>query len=193
MKIANSEEGIRERLIIAGIKEIELHGLNDFSLRRVASMCEVSCAAPYRHYKNKDELVLAIITYINSRWDMMGEQIEKNFEGDTARQLVEICTAIVRFLIANPNYLSIMLPVQSGMTEEQQEERGKIWARIEKLLCKYSNEKNLDGTGRTELEFLLQTLVYGTVVLLEGMNAEQCEVKIAIMRKELDRIIYNSY
>ena len=54
MKITYSDESIRERLIIAGIKEIELHGFNDFSLRRVAAACEVSCAAPYRHYKNKD-------------------------------------------------------------------------------------------------------------------------------------------
>ena len=29
MKSGNFEDGIRERLIIAGIKEIEKHGLND--------------------------------------------------------------------------------------------------------------------------------------------------------------------
>lgn len=189
MKIANSDEGVRERLIIAGIKEIELHGLTDFSLRRVASACEVSCAAPYRHYKNKDELVLAIIAYINSRWDMMSEQIEKTFEGDTARQLVEVCTANVRFLIANPNYLSIMLPVQSGMTEEQQTERGKIWSRIKTIEEKYADEKNFDAERREELAFLLQTLIYGTVMLLEGLSAAECEQKIFIMRKELGRIV----
>ncbi|MBQ8207774.1 MAG: TetR/AcrR family transcriptional regulator [Clostridia bacterium] len=189
MKIANSDEGIRERLIIAGIKEIELHGLTDFSLRRVASACEVSCAAPYRHYKNKDELVLAIIAYINSRWDMMSEQIEKTFEGDTARQLIEVCTANVRFLIANPNYLSIMLPVQSGMTEEQQSERARIWARIKNLAEKYATERNATDDGRAELAFLLQTLIYGTVMLLEGLSAAECEQKIIIMRKELERIV----
>ena len=189
MKIANSDEGVRERLIIAGIKEIELHGLTDFSLRRVASACEVSCAAPYRHYKNKAELVLAIIAYINSRWDMMSEQIEKTFEGDTARQLVEVCTANVRFLIANPNYLSIMLPVQSGMTEEQQTERGKIWSRIKTIEEKYADEKNFDAERREELAFLLQTLIYGTVMLLEGLSAAECEQKIFIMRKELGRIV----
>ena len=189
MKIANSDEGIRERLIIAGIKEIELHGLTDFSLRRVASACEVSCAAPYRHYKNKDELVLAIIAYINSRWDMMSEQIEKTFEGDTARQLIEVCTANVRFLIANPNYLSIMLPVQSGMTEEQQSERARIWARIKNLAEKYATERNATDDGRAELAFLLQTLIYGTVMLLEGLSAAECEQKIIIMRKELERSV----
>ena len=35
---------IRERLILAGIEEIRLHGLQDFSLRKAASACGVSCA-----------------------------------------------------------------------------------------------------------------------------------------------------
>lgn len=192
MKTANLDEGIRERLIIAGIKEIELHGLNDFSLRRVASMCDVSCAAPYRHYKNKDELVLAIIAYINSRWDMMGEQIEATFAGDTAKQLAEICIANVRFLVANPNYLSIMLPVKSGMTEMQQVERGKIWSRIDALAKKYAAEKGYEKDRKDELSFLLQTLVYGTVMLLGDADADECEQKIAFMRRELLRIVNNS-
>ena len=191
MKNANFDEGIRERLLIAGIKEIELHGLNDFSLRRVASMCEVSCAAPYRHFKNKDELVLSIISYINSRWDMMCEQIETAFEGDTRRQIIEACVANVRFLIANPNYLSIMLPVGSGMTEEQTAERDKIWLRINALTQKYAKENSIDADKLYEIDYLIKALIYGTVVHLEGEVFIQCEKRIEFMKKELKRIVYN--
>ncbi|MBR4296554.1 MAG: TetR/AcrR family transcriptional regulator [Clostridia bacterium] len=190
MKTSYFDEGIRERLIIAGIKEIELHGLNDFSLRRVAASCDVSCAAPYRHYKNKDELVLAIIAYINSRWDMMSEQIERNFEGDVRRQLLEVCCANVRFLIANPNYLSIMLPIQSGITSEQLEERKKLWSRITDLIKKLSDEEKASSERHGEMTFLIKTLIYGTVMLLEGCSIEDCDITIASMRRELERIIY---
>ena len=191
MKNANFDEGIRERLLIAGIKEIELHGLNDFSLRRVASMCEVSCAAPYRHFKNKNELVLSIISYINSRWDMMCEQIETAFDGDTRRQIIEACVANVRFLIANPNYLSIMLPVGSGMTEEQTVERDKIWLRINALTKKYAEENSLDAEKLYEIDYLIKALIFGTVVHLEGEVFIQCEKRIEFMKKELTRIVYN--
>lgn len=192
MKNANFDEGIRERLLIAGIKEIELHGLNDFSLRRVASMCEVSCAAPYRHFKNKDELVLSIISYINSRWDMMCEQIENAFAGDTKRQIIEACIANVRFLVANPNYLSIMLPVGSGMTEEQTAERDKIWQRINALTKKHAEEKGLDAEKLEETDYLIKALIYGTVVHLEGEDFSMCEKMIAFMKKELMRIVDNT-
>ncbi len=192
MKNSYLDEGIRERLIIAGIREIELHGLNDFSLRRVASACRVSCAAPYRHYKNKDELVLAIIAYIISRWEMMGDQIESAFEGNTEKQLVEICIAYVRFLIANTNYLSILLPVQSGMTELQREERKKLWRRMSELLQRLAEEKGIDGEKRAELDFLLETLIYGTVTILDGDEASDCDKKIEFMRSELRRIVSNT-
>lgn len=189
MKNTVFDEGIRERLIIAGIKEIELHGLNDFSLRRVASMCSVSCAAPYRHFKNKDELVLGVISYINSGWDMMGEQIEKAFCGDTQKQLINLCVAIVRFFIANSNYISVMLPIKGGLTDEQQTEREKIWQRIERRLKQQAKERGLAAEKTEELEYLLKTLIFGTVMVLEELSAEECEKKLTFMRTELERII----
>ena len=189
MKNVYADEKISERLIIAGIKEIEEHGLNDFSLRRVASACEVSCAAPYRHYKNKDDLVLEIIAYINSRWNMMREAVENAFDGDPEKQLIEVCTAVVRFLIANSNYLSVMMSVGNGMTSEHQLEREKLWKGIEDLVLA-NTEKN--GACEKESEktvFLVKTFVLGTVLALENCGSVECDEKIMFMRAELERII----
>ena len=54
---------VREQLIVAGISELETHGVADFSLRRVASACNISCAAPYKHFKSKEALVEGIFDY----------------------------------------------------------------------------------------------------------------------------------
>ncbi|MBO5879898.1 MAG: helix-turn-helix transcriptional regulator, partial [Clostridia bacterium] len=48
------EENVKHRLILAGIRELEEYGITDFSLRRVAVSAQVSCAAPYRHFKSKE-------------------------------------------------------------------------------------------------------------------------------------------
>ena len=60
MKEGFTEGGLRDRLIIAGIEEISLYGIKDFSLRRVAMRCNASCAAPYRHFKNREDFIRAI-------------------------------------------------------------------------------------------------------------------------------------
>ena len=46
------EETLRNRLIVTGAKEIAENGIAGFSLRKIASECGISCAAPYKHFKN---------------------------------------------------------------------------------------------------------------------------------------------
>ena len=66
------ENSVRTRLILSGMSEIEKHGVNDFSLRRVALAAQVSCAAPYRHFKDKEEL-----TRIFREGDLRAERVAR--------------------------------------------------------------------------------------------------------------------
>ena len=40
----------RDQLIQAGLEELTEHGIQNFSTRRVAKKCGISCAAPYKHF-----------------------------------------------------------------------------------------------------------------------------------------------
>ncbi len=104
-----SGETIKQRLIIAGLAELEIHGFADFSLRRVASGCNVSCAAPYKHFKGKEEFVSEIISYVDNQWLALSKQVMSVFEGDKRRQLLEICIAFVRFCTGNTHFRSIFM------------------------------------------------------------------------------------
>ena len=48
-------EDVKTRLLLAGVKELSEYGARDFSLRRAAEAAGVSCAAPYRYFKGKEE------------------------------------------------------------------------------------------------------------------------------------------
>ena len=76
MSELTKDSGVRKRLIDAGLKELLEHGPDDFSLRRVASMAQVSCATPYRHFKDKDELVRAVISQIRENWILLTQEIK---------------------------------------------------------------------------------------------------------------------
>ena len=88
----------RERLILAGIQELEANGLSGFSLRKVAQRCGVSCAAPYKHFKDKGELVLAIAEHYNAQWVRRQRAVLARTERDVTRQL--------QLLAAQPELLS---------------------------------------------------------------------------------------
>lgn len=51
---------LRNSLVSAGLKILREEGLDALSLRRVAREAEVSAAAPYRHFKDKQALMAAI-------------------------------------------------------------------------------------------------------------------------------------
>ena len=104
-----SSETIKERLITAGLTELEIHGFADFSLRRVASSCNVSCAAPYKHFNDKEDFINEIICYVDNQWTALLQQIMSVFEGNKKRQLIEVCIAFVRFCMGNSQFRSIFM------------------------------------------------------------------------------------
>ena len=59
---------LREALIEAGLKLINEEGENNLSLRKVASLCDVSHAAPYAHFKDKEELIEAIKASVTNKF-----------------------------------------------------------------------------------------------------------------------------
>ena len=59
---------LREALIEAGLKIINESGEDSLSLRKVAAACNVSHAAPYAHFMDKDELIEAIKSSVTDRF-----------------------------------------------------------------------------------------------------------------------------
>ena len=178
-------EALREALIIAGLKEIEVHGISDFSLRRVASACGVSCAAPYRHFKSKNDLILAIITYINDKWSLLRDQIFEIFKNDRRRCLIEICIANIRFWTANPHFRSVMLTDSRELDSDQLREKSRIAGAADSLLIEYFKEKNLSDEEIQKKLFIIRSVMYGAVQMLGNGESYSVEIIREFLEKEL--------
>lgn len=161
MKKTVNDEGVRTRLILAALDELMVHGVSDFSLRRVATIAQVSCAAPYRHFKDKDELIAETAEYIISKWSLLTDQIIAAYGSDPKRTLDALCIAAVRFWVANGNFRSLLIP-------EQGSELSLRMKRFDEPILQYV-EKALvspDPEALEKKQKLILSLVYGTVVLV---------------------------
>ena len=166
----------REHLLVAGIIEIEKHGLAEFSLRRVAAACGVSCAAPYKHFKNKDEFVLEIIRYIGNRWSMLEKQVITIFENDKKRQIEELSLAYIKFWIANPNFRSILLLNPKQMDAAQKQARAAIDANLIVLIEAY------DENGKQKRLYEIRSLIYGALLMLESGEMRNSDASLALIK-----------
>ena len=86
------QEGLstKEKLILAGIEELNEYGLPRFSTRRVANRCGVSCAAPYKHFKDTHAFIVEILKYISRLYDArQKETLAKYADSDSRTQLLQ--------------------------------------------------------------------------------------------------------
>lgn len=93
--------GLKKMMIQKGLYLLNKNG--SISLRKLASLCGVSHAAPYRHFKNKDELVAAITDTISTEFK---ESVltAVNTHAEPKAQLIELCKQYVSFMVQNPDY-----------------------------------------------------------------------------------------
>ncbi len=161
------EESVRVRLILSGISELEEHGITDFSLRRAALGAQVSCAAPYRHFKDKEEYISEIIKYVNSKWELLTHEIEKIFKSDPRRLAIETCIASLRFRMANRNFRSVFtVAARDG-------EKNILDAKLISAVKLYCSEKCLDEKETDLKVFTARALVSGALGLVGDNDSEQ--------------------
>lgn len=166
---------VREQLIIAGIAELESHGVADFSLRRVASACNISCAAPYKHFKSREALIESIFDYITSQMDLLLDQVAAVYS-DPKTRLAEICIAYIRFCIANPHFRAVlMLSGRKLPLGKRVEENMKICF------------PEMDETERADRAYVIRSIAYGAALLLESGELQYSDHIIERIRENLLR------
>lgn len=151
-----SHEELKKALILEGIRQIEQNGINGLSLRKTATECGVSCAAPYRHFESKAGFVFSIISYVNGQWALLKEQISVSFKDDKRQMIIEICAATVLFWRANPNFRSVIMLDDKLLEKEQIKEKNRISDEIVLLVRSlYKGDKG------KQAEFLVRSVLYG--------------------------------
>ena len=152
-------DNVRTRLINAGLKELDKHGVLDFSLRRVAIEAGVSCAAPYRHFKDKDELIRAIISYVMEGWTLLSSSIAEIYSDDKSALITELSVAGLRFWIGNGNFRTVIMSAGgSGMA--------LFDAPLKSAVASYCLERGREDSEL--LTFKLLSMLYGALMLVDG-------------------------
>lgn len=94
-------------LIETGIELIKQEGEEALSLRKVAMKCGVSNAAPYAHFRNKDEFIAAIQQHIMELFTSSLEKIVEEYD-NTSALLPMLGKAYVMFFYQNPFYFDFL-------------------------------------------------------------------------------------
>ena len=136
-------------------------------MRRVAAACGASCAAPYKHFKNKYEFVKEIISYVEDKWDRLQFQICSAID-DPKDRISELAVANVKFKVANPLYGMGNSPFAPSISNEIQS------------FC--TSKSYIDAH---EIIFAISTIICGTAVLIQSGELENSEKTFSLLKKRI--------
>ena len=98
---------LRKTLIETGIEFINQYGEEKLSLRKIAEKCGVSNAAPYAHFKDKNDFINAVQMYIMDSF-MDSLVVCANECKDKMQILSELGVCYVMFFYHNPLYFDFL-------------------------------------------------------------------------------------
>lgn len=98
---------LRHSLIEVGIEIIKQEGEEALSLRKAAAKCGVSNAAPYAHFKNKNEFLAAIQQHIMYLFAASLEEVYEEYKNADSLLLM-LGKSYVMFFYQNPFYYDFL-------------------------------------------------------------------------------------
>ncbi|MBQ7333353.1 MAG: TetR/AcrR family transcriptional regulator [Clostridia bacterium] len=180
------EEDVKTRLLLSGIRELSEYGARDFSLRRAAEAAGVSCAAPYRYFKGKEEYVAEIISYLVSKWELMANEICSANEEGGSGLIAELAVTSIRFWLSNKNLRSAL--ILSG--EENSLVKPSVFdKRLAEELYKYFARKGLpecESKGRVNA---IRALVIGFLTLVGSGELRNSEETFSDIKSQIEKFL----
>jgi AcrR family transcriptional regulator len=132
---------LRRSLIEAGRILLSRKGSGGLSLREVAKVAGVSHTAPYRHFKDKAELLAAIAEtgFVQLRTDAVSTAAL--YREDPLQQYTCCATRYVRFAVENPETAHLMFGGDIDMRSAPPSLKQASWATFELLIEIIENGK----------------------------------------------------
>lgn len=168
-------ENLKSDLINQGLKLLLDEGYNNFSLRKVAKACGVSHTAPYRHFKNKDDLIVAISLQALHKFNQSLEEAVNKYPDDINSQLKEMGYAYVKFFVENPEYLQLLFlsDIGNDFRDKNYEELNQgeqpfttFYKAIERYIAENQNTAAGAGLDINALVLSNWGLVHGMAILI---------------------------
>ena len=134
---------LRRALVEAAERILENEGPSALSLRAVAREAGVSAAAPYHHFKDKNELLAAIA---QEGFELLAQAMREGaaHEEDPRRRLNALGVAYVRFARDNPALYNLMY----STSRERDQRAGGPFGLVKAAMI----EAGADAIGAADLE-----------------------------------------
>ncbi|MCV3271973.1 TetR/AcrR family transcriptional regulator [Roseobacter sinensis] len=110
---------LREQLLDVVRELVETHGPEGFSVAEAARRAGVSTAAPYKHFKDRTDLMNALVSKAMDRMAAQMAQGRDRFEAGTYESVAGIGQAYIDFAKDEPGIFRLMFGLTEGHEDQE--------------------------------------------------------------------------
>ncbi len=177
----------KEKFIDSALQELYLYGTAGFSIRNVAKNCGLSCAAPYRHFQSKNELIAEVIKAVAARWQKRVEALLENHGGTLREKILDICIAYIKFLCENPGYFTVAVMNEKFLSPEQVRQKSLISPLVRKVVIDYCESVNMSAEAKKRKIFIVRAMIIGAAEMMTADSLHYTEENLQMVRDCIDR------
>ncbi len=182
-----AKQSTKDKFILAALGEIQMHGISDFSIRRVATRCGTTSGAPYRHFKDKNELIIEVLRYVNSQWYLSASEYIEKFEGTLRDELIGLCLLYIKFLCLHPEFQTIITLNDKSMSPEQKEEKSRLSELSCRLIHRYCDSVNMPNDVRRRKMYAVLSFIYGAAIMINSGYMPFNDATIEMAKNAIER------
>jgi AcrR family transcriptional regulator len=160
---------LKPALLEAAVGLIAEVGPAAFTLREVARRAGISHNAPYRHFRDKDELLAAVATdgFARLAEELNEAKSEPEGPNPALRRFLASGVAYVRFGLRYPEHLKVMFdwPLDLERYEELSTTAKRAFSVLVGMVAAAQGEGSLPGGDPLELACVAWSLVHGVAKL----------------------------
>lgn len=162
---------LKKELIQNGLLLLNKEGVEGFSLRKVARMTGVSHSAPYKHFKNKEELINEINKEVWEEFYIDLLEVANVHAKDSKLQIIELGKAYVKFMVENPEHFKFMFfsntiyPIEIEGDKFTSDENNSF-ELFKNSVERYFKEMGLEKNLYVQKTLALWSLVHGMAILI---------------------------
>lgn len=165
---------LKETLIDKGLELLNKVGYDAFSMRKLSNICGVSHSAPYRHFKNKDELISAIRYKVLKHFNNYLKEALKEHP-NSKEVIAQMAKKYVEFFVENPDYLQFIflnkfppsIRIQDNQALLSDNPSIKIFAET---YIQYLESISIDKNEMIVSIISMWSIVHGLTMLLVNQN-----------------------
>ena len=156
---------LRETLLDAAIDLIAETGPKGFTLREIARRAGVSHNAPYRHFRDKDELLAAVAA---QGFDELTRSMQRaaNLEATAIERLRGAGLAYISFALRRPQHFTAMF--ETSLTDTSRESAERAFHTLLRLIEDCQNAGELPPGEARPVAMVAWALVHGIAKLALG-------------------------